>query len=116
MRDKLTLLVAALVVMASVFLYYHFADLAQVGRVGIVLVAFVIAGFVAYSCDAGKSAWQFAKGANVERQKVVWPNRREAMMVTVMVFVLVILIGIFIALVDAGLFALIYDFILGVSK
>ena len=56
-----------------------------------------------------------AQGANVERQKVVWPNRREAMMVTLMVIILVIIIGLFIALVDKILFETIYNLILGVK-
>jgi preprotein translocase subunit SecE len=115
LKDKLTLIAATLVVAASVFFYYYFADLVQVGRVGIVLVGVVIAFFVAYLSDTGKSAWVFAKGANVERQKVVWPTRREAMMVTLMVIVLVIIIGLFIALVDKILFETIYNLILGVS-
>jgi preprotein translocase subunit SecE len=71
---------------------------------------------IGYTCDAGKSAWVFAKGANIERQKVVWPNRREAAMVTMMVIILVIIIGLFIALVDKILFETIYDFILGVNE
>ena len=116
MKDKLTLLVAVIVIVASVFLYYYLEDQIQAVRVGIVLAAVIVAGLIAYSCDTGKAAWQFAKGANIERQKVVWPNRREAMMVTIMVFILVIIIGAFIALVDWALFGVIYDFILGVSN
>ena len=116
MKNRLTLIAAALIIAASVFLYYYFADLLQVGRVGIVLVGVILAGLVGYSSEAGKTAWVFAKGANVERQKVVWPTRREAMMVTIMVFILVILIGIFIAIIDAIMFEVIYDFILGVSE
>ena len=56
-----------------------------------------------------------ARGANIERQKVVWPTRREAMMVTIMVIILVIIIGLFIALVDKVLFETIYNFVLGVK-
>ena len=101
---------------ASIFLYYQFPDMIQVGRVGIVLAGAVIAAAVAYSSETGKSAWAFAQGANLERQKVVWPTRREAMMVTIMVVILVIIIGLFIALVDKIMFEAIYDFILGVSE
>ena len=115
MKDKITLIIAALVVAASVFLYYYFPDLIQVGRVGIVLLGVVIALFIAYQSDIGKSAWVFAKGANVERQKVVWPTRREAMVVTGLVFLLVIIIGAAIALVDKALFEIIYNLILGVK-
>ncbi len=115
MKDKLILFVAALVVAASVYLYYYLEELIQVARVGIVIAGMLVAAAIAYTSDAGKTAWAFAKGANVERQKVVWPNRREAMMVTLMVIILVIIIGLFIALVDKILFETIYNLILGVS-
>ena len=115
MKDKLILIVAALIVAASIYLYYYFEDLLQVGRVGVVLAGMVVAALVAYTSEAGKAAWAFARGANIERQKVVWPNRREAMMVTLMVIILVIIIGLFIALVDKLLFETIYNLILGVS-
>ncbi len=112
----MTLIAATLVVIAAVFLYYYFADVIQVGRVGIVLLGVAIAVFIAYQSETGRAAWVFAKGANVERQKVVWPGRREAMMVTLMVIILVIVIGLFIALVDKLLFETIYNLILGVRK
>jgi len=115
LKDKLTLIVAALVVAVSIFLYYFLDDQIQVVRVGVVLLGVVGGLFVAYTSDTGKGAWAFAKGANVERQKVVWPSRREAAMVTLMVIILVIVIGLFIALVDKILFETIYDFILGVN-
>lgn len=116
MKDKLTLIFAGLIVVASVVLYYVLEDQIQLVRVAVVLAGVAVAAVVAYSSDMGKAAWAFAKGANIERQKVVWPNRREAAMVTLMVIILVIIIGLFIALVDKILFETIYDFILGVSE
>ncbi len=115
MKDKLILIIAGLVVAASVAVYYYLDDLIQVARVGIILAGMLAAAAIAYTSDAGKTAWAFARGANIERQKVVWPNRREAMMVTLMVIILVIVIGLFIALVDKLLFETIYNLILGVS-
>ncbi|MGI9318685.1 MAG: preprotein translocase subunit SecE [bacterium] len=116
MKDKLTLIFAALVVVASVVLYYVLENQIQLVRVAVILAGVGLATIVAYSSDTGKAAWAFAKGANIERQKVVWPNRREAAMVTLMVIILVIIIGLFIALVDKILFETIYDFVLGVSE
>lgn len=116
MKNKVTLLLAALVVVASVVAYYLLDEaVIQAVRVVIVIAGVIVGGLIAMQCEAGRSAWAFAKGANVERQKVVWPTRREAMLVTLMVMVLVIIIGLFIALVDKLLFETIYNFILGVS-
>ena len=104
-----------MVVVASIFLYYYLQEQIQVLRVGVVLLGLVLAVAVAYTSNVGKAAWVFARGANVERQKVVWPTRREATMVTIMVIILVIIIGLFIALVDKVLFETIYNLILGVK-
>ena len=116
MKNKMTMLAAALVIVASIVAYYYFSDLLQAGRVGIVIAGMIAGGLIAMTCETGKSAWAFAKGANVERQKVVWPTRKEAMMVTIMVLILVIIIGLFIALVDKVLFETIYSLILGVNQ
>ena len=115
MKDKLTLIVAALVVAVAIYLYYFLENQIQVVRVGVVLAGMAIALGIAYTSDMGKNAWAFARGANIERQKVVWPTRREAMMVTLMVIILVIIIGLFIALIDKLLFESIYNLILGVK-
>ena len=41
------------------------------------------------------SPFQFLKEVRAETQKVTWPTRRETMITTIMVFVMVALAGIF---------------------
>jgi len=62
-NNKLTISIALLIIVASIFAYYYFDDVIQVGRVLMVIAGVVLAGFVASQCEAGKEAWVFAKGA-----------------------------------------------------
>ncbi|CAJ2377099.1 MAG: preprotein translocase subunit SecE [Gammaproteobacteria bacterium] len=95
--------------------YYQFGDWLQVARVGVVLGGVVVAALIALTTEAGRSAVLFAKGANIERQKMVWPSRREAMQVTGVVVLMVIAFGLYLWLLDSLSFFGIYDLILGVS-
>ena len=90
MLDKVKIIAAILLVVASIALYYQFDELIQLGRIGIVIAGVVIAAGLVLTTETGQSSWSFIKGANVERQKVVWPGRQEAMQVTLFVIILVI--------------------------
>ncbi len=95
--------------------YYQFSDWLQVARVGAVLAGVALAGAVAMTTEMGRVAVVFAKGANIERQKMVWPGRREAMQVTGLVLVMVVLFGLYLWLLDSLSFYGIYDLILGLK-
>jgi preprotein translocase subunit SecE len=112
--DKLKILAAALIVIASIAGYYYFGDLLHIGRVGIVLGGVLLAAVLVFTTEVGQRAWSFMRSANVERQKVVWPSRQEAMQVTLMVIVLVIILGLLMWIFDAISFYAIYDVILRV--
>ncbi len=108
-------MLAGLVIAASVAVYYQFSDWLQVARVGTVIAGVLIAGAVILTTEAGRAAVVFARGANVERQKMVWPGRREAMQVTGLVIIMVILFGLYLWLLDSLSFYGIYDLILGLK-
>ncbi|MDQ6988997.1 MAG: preprotein translocase subunit SecE [Mariprofundaceae bacterium] len=50
---------------------------------------------------------KFMREVQVEAKKVTWPERKETIQATLMVFVMVILISLFLYLVDWGLESLI---------
>jgi len=50
---------------------------------------------------------KFMNEVKVESKKVTWPERKETMQATMMVFVMVIAIALFLWLVDSGLSALV---------
>lgn len=114
--DNAKLAAAVLVIVASIAAYYYLADLIQIGRVAIVVAASIIAIGLAFTTEIGQSAWAFMKEANIERQKVVWPSRQEALQVTLMVLILVIILGLMMWMFDALSFYVIYDLILQVGS
>jgi preprotein translocase subunit SecE len=50
---------------------------------------------------------KFINEVKVESKKVTWPERKETIQATLMVFVMVIVIALFLWLVDSGLSALV---------
>jgi len=61
----------------------------------IVLAAFVVGALVSLQSYQGKSFWAFVQSSRVELRKVVWPTGQEATQVTIVVFVMVIVLGLF---------------------
>lgn len=114
MIDKIKLLAAILIIIASIFAYYQMDGVMQLARIGVVLVGVIAGAGLMLTTETGHSTLSFVKGANVERQKVVWPTRREAMQVTLMVIVLTIILGLMMWMFDSLSFYAIYDLILRV--
>ena len=116
MKDNILIIAGVAAVAASIVGYYMLPDLQQIVRV-LIVVGGVIAGLaLASQSEQGQSAWAFIKGANVERQKVVWPTRQEAGMVTLWVIILVIILGFVMWMFDALSFWAIYDLVLRVRN
>ncbi|MDQ6619047.1 MAG: preprotein translocase subunit SecE [Pseudomonadota bacterium] len=103
MVDKVKIALALLCVVAGVWGYYHFADVALVLRVLMVLGGLVAAGVVAYMSAPGKSFFEFAQESWQEAQRVSWPTRKETVQTTAIVFAFVALMAIFLFAVDSSL-------------
>jgi preprotein translocase subunit SecE len=93
--DAAKLVAGVLVAAAGIAGFYLLADLPIWLRWIIVLGAFVAATFVALQSYQGKTFWSFVQSSRVELRKVVWPNRQETWQVTLVVFVMVIVLGLF---------------------
>ena len=62
----------------------------------LVVLAGIAVGFlVTLQSHQGKTFWQFVQSSRVELRKVVWPNRQETLQVTLVVFVMVLVLGLF---------------------
>ncbi len=113
MIDKLKLTVAFSLVVVGVVAFYYFADMSVLVR-ALMVVAGVIAGLaIALTSTQGQAAWEFAKGARLEVRKVVWPERRETVQTTLVVLALVVVVGVYLWALDATVFWIIYDLVLG---
>src|SRR5947207_8684817 len=101
--DKPKLTVAILVVIAGVAGYYVLAGrpawLCWTPVAGSLALAALVLAFSRY----GREFRQFVELARVELRKIVWPNRQETGMTTLVVFIFVVVAGIFFWLLDLGL-------------
>ena len=103
MADKLKLLAAVLIFAIGVGGFYYFGDKPDYLRLLMVLVPAGIAIAVALQTAVGRSVLEFAKGSRQELRKVVWPERKEALQVTLVVIAMVVLVAVFLWIVDWGL-------------
>ena len=95
--DKVKVTIAALLVLAGVAGYYVLGNQGQAAWIrwlavagGIVLGALVVA-FSRY----GSALSQFVADSRIEMRKIVWPNRQETGMTTLVVFVFLLIAGVF---------------------
>jgi preprotein translocase subunit SecE len=101
--DKLKIAVTILLVIGGMVAYYVLSVqptwqrwLAFVGGLALGIIVFA-------SSRQGKDFWQFMLDSRIELRKVVWPSRQETGMTTLVVFVFVIVAGVFFWLLDLAL-------------
>jgi len=121
MIDKIKLGVAVLILAAGVYGYYQLptimgADVSILLRVGVALISIIVALAVAATSQYGMALIDFSKGSRIELRKMVWPTRAETIQTTMIVLVLVVLVALFLWLIDAAVFNIIYDLLLGVDS
>ncbi|MEY3995732.1 MAG: preprotein translocase subunit SecE [Pseudomonadota bacterium] len=80
------------------------------------LLSLVIATVVFLTSSTGQSLIIFFKAAYTELLRVVWPSRRETTQMTIVVFVFVIIMAIFLWSVDKLIELALFDLVLNWSK
>jgi preprotein translocase subunit SecE len=101
--DALKLVAAAVVVVAGFVAFYYFGTLPVWARWLMVLAALVGGALVALQSSQGVQFWQFVQSARIELRKVVWPSKDESWKLTLLVFVVVVILGVFFWILDGAL-------------
>jgi len=101
--DKAKIALGVLCVIAGVAAYYYFSEYAVVLRVLMVLAGLLAGAGVAWLSQPGKEFLAFAQEARAEAGRVSWPNRKETMQTTAIVFAFVVVMALFLFAVDASL-------------
>ena len=101
--DVVKLVVAVAIVAAGIAGFYLLSAQPIWLRWIIVLASLVAGAFVALQSHQGKTLSVFVQSSRVELRKVVWPNRQETVQVTIVVFAMVVVLGLFFWGVDAML-------------
>jgi preprotein translocase subunit SecE len=114
MVNKIKLLLSALLVVAGIAGFYLLADKPTIVRILVVLAGVVASIMMLWTAPIGQQALSFIGDAVAESRKVVWPTRKETIQTTMVVFVLVLIMAAFLAVVDIG-FAFMVQWLMGRS-
>jgi preprotein translocase subunit SecE len=93
--DAAKLAAAAGLVAAGIAAFYYFSNLPIWLRWIIVFATLAGGALVGLQSNKGREFWQFVQSSRVELRKIVWPNRQETLQVTLLVFVMVTVLGLF---------------------
>jgi len=93
--DTVKLVVAILLVAGGVAGYYVLANQSAWERWGAVATGLILAGVVIAFSRYGAALKQFWTDSRVELRKIVWPNRQETGMTTLVVMVFLLVAGVF---------------------
>jgi preprotein translocase subunit SecE len=93
--DTVKLVVAILLVAGGVAGYYVLGNQSAWERWAAVAAGLVLAGVVIAFSRYGTALKQFWADSRVELRKIVWPNRQETGMTTLVVMVFLLIAGVF---------------------
>lgn len=99
--DKIKLWSAAIIVVAAVYVagYELGADRAA-ARTGVLAGGLLIAALLVAFSVSGREFFEFAKAAQIELRKVIWPTRQETLRMTGVVLLMVSAVMLFLWVVD----------------
>ncbi len=114
MIEKIKLVLSALLLAAGIAGFYVLADKALVLRILAILAGVGAAIAVMWTTSQGQIAFGFIGESVAEAKRVVWPTRKETIQTALAVFVLVLIVAAFLAVVDIG-FAYMVQWLMGRS-
>ena len=98
--DTIKLIAALALLIGSIVGYYYFEQESLLYRVLGMLAVIGVGVWVALTTAKGKGLLSFMTGARSEVRKMVWPTRVETMQTTLMVFIIVVILSIFLWFID----------------
>jgi len=111
--SKAKVMLAIVFAVVGVLAFYSLASQGMLIRTLALVVGLAISVVLFLMSRPGRSLIDFSRQSYEETRKVVWPTRKETTQVTLMVFVFVIVMSLFLWGTDKTLEYLFYDLILG---
>ena len=112
-NDKIKVVSAVCAVVVGIVGFYFLAGQPAWVRAGVLVAGLLVAIGMAWTSTPGRGFLSFAKESVREVKKVVWPTRKEATQITLIVFGFVLLMALFLWGTDKMLEVLLYNVILG---
>jgi preprotein translocase subunit SecE len=98
--DTVKLVAAIAILMGGIAAFYVLSTYPLAVRWLIVLAALGGGIVVALQSAQGRAFAQFVQGSRVELRKIVWPTRQETLQTTLVVFVAILVMGVFFWILD----------------
>lgn len=111
--DKVKVFLAVGALVAGVVGFFVLVGQPTIVRAGALVGGLVVALLIGMTSAPGRDFLVFAKEAWRETKKVVWPSRKEAGQLTLIVFAFVVVMAIFLWSADWLIEFVLYDLILG---
>ena len=111
--DKAMLAAAVVALLAGIVGFHQLEDASVWMRAAALIGGIVAAVVIGLLSQSGRRFIGFSQDAVSETRKVVWPTRKETMQTTLIVFLFVLVMAIFLWLADKTLEWVFYDLILG---
>ncbi len=106
-------LLAVVIVIVALVLYYTLIDKGYWVRVGALLGGIALAVIIMALSADGRRFIAYSKESWLEVKKVVWPTRKESTQMTLVVFGFVVIMSLFLWLVDKLVEWLVFSIFLG---
>jgi preprotein translocase subunit SecE len=94
------------------FNFFGISSIHASGRFFLVIALSVLIGIVFFVSDLRHYVFEYFRGAYIESRKVVWSEKSEVIKITIIVFVFVVIMALFLWLVDVFSSWLVYNVIL----
>ena len=98
--NGLWLAVALALLVGGLVGYYWLNGQPTALRYAVVLIGLVLSGLTFVRTSWGSDAWQFGLGSRVELRKMVWPTIPDTRKTTLIVFLFVVVLGVFFWIID----------------
>ena len=114
--DIVKYVIAALLVLGGLFVWYWFSTPANAARLGdwapqlrgLAVVAGLVAGTGVFLVSSkGREAREFLSESRFELRKVVWPTRQETVTTAIFVAIMMVLLAVFFLGIDSAFGALV---------
>ncbi len=116
MNDKVKIIIALVACAAGIVGYYSLVNKPMLMRAGVLVIGLAVGAIIAWFSETGQNFLVFARESVRETKKVVWPERKDALRVTGIVFGFAIIMALFLFGTDKVLEIVLYDFILGWNR
>lgn len=116
MNEKIKVVIALAACAAGIVGYYLLATRPMLMRAGVLVLGVASGAVIAWFSEVGRNFLVFARESVREIKKVVWPENKDALRMTAIVFGFAVVMALFLFGTDKLLEVVLYDFILGWNR